>query len=64
MAVDVHVWFGREGFSIDIWLLYMFLYITKVLPDIFPLKWFYSELAFYTKHFLLSYCMGIISAFS
>ena len=31
-----------------------FLYIAQVLPTIFPLKWFYSEIFF--SYFVLSYC--------
>ena len=35
-------------FSIDLLLLLIFLYITHVLPIIFPVNWFYSEIAFNT----------------
>ena len=44
-----------EELSIEFLSLSSFLYITQVLPVIFPLKWFYSETLFYTKYFTLSF---------
>ena len=32
----------------DLMLLFLFLYITQILTNIFPLKWFNSEIVFYS----------------
>ena len=39
----------------------MSLYITQVLPIIFPFKWLYSEIIFYTKPIVLSYSTDVVS---
>ena len=40
------------------------LYITQVLPIIFPLKWLYAEKASYTKYFVPSYSIDVIYTLS
>ena len=50
-----------EEFYIDALLLLLSLYITQVLPIIFPLKWSYSEIyIFYTKYSVLSYSVSTL----
>ena len=41
-----------------------YYYVTQVLPIIFPLKWFYSEIAYHTKYFGLFYSIDVVSTFS
>ena len=41
----------------------MSLQIAQGLPIHFPLKPFYSEIAFYAMHFVLSYTTDIVSTF-
>ena len=41
----------------------MFLYITQVYP-LFSLKWFYFEIGFWVKYFVLSYSIDIVSTLS
>ena len=45
-------------------LLFLSLYITQVLTIIFPLKWFYYDIVFYTKYFVLSYSIVVVSTLS
>ena len=50
MAVGVSVWYSGDRFAIDFSPLFMFSYITQVSSIIFPLKWFYSKIAFHHKY--------------
>ena len=43
-----------------IWLKIV-LYISQVLPIIFPLKLIYSQIAFYTKYFVLTFSLDVVS---
>ena len=54
----------ERDFSIDVLALFMFLYIAQVLPIIFPLKLIYSQIAFYTKHFVLTFSIDVVSSLS
>ena len=58
------VWYGGEGYFS--WFLSFIdvLYITQVLPIIFPLKLIYSQIAFYTKYFLLTFSKDVVSPLS
>ena len=54
MAVGVQISYSGEEFSIDLLPLFMFLYITQVLPVIFfHLFFFYSEVIFFLNKVLL-----------
>ena len=49
-----------EWYMLSLYLIY----ITSVLPIILPLKWFYSQIPFYTKYFVLSYSIDVVSSLS
>ena len=59
------VWYGGEGFFSWFLAFIHFLYITQVLPIIFPLKSIYSQIVlFYTKYFVLTFSIDIASPLS
>ena len=50
------VWYGGEGFFSWVLAFIHVLYITQVLPTIFPLKLIYSQLNFYIKYGHIHMC--------
>ena len=64
MAVCVKVWYGGKGFSYWFLAFIHVLYITLVLPIIFPLRLIYSQIAFYTKYIVLAFSIDIVSTLS
>ena len=55
---------GRLFIFLYQFLVLVCLYITQVLPVIFPLYVFYSEIPFYIKYFLLPYSIDVVSILS
>ena len=55
MTVGVNFCYGAEGFSINFLSLFIFLYITPVLPVNVFSYYFTLKGAFYIKYFVLPY---------
>ena len=64
MTVGLQIWYNGMEFWINLFPLFMFLFITKVLPVICPHYFFKIwENFFYIKNFVQSYSTDIVSIF-
>ena len=57
---------GGEEFSVVVFAVFAIVLLFmhyQVLPIIVLLKWFYSEIAFNTKYFVMSYSIDVVDSF-
>ena len=61
LSFAVKILYGEEGLFFWFFAPVHVLYITKVLPIVFPLKLIYSQIAFYTEYFVLTFSIDVVS---
>ena len=61
ILVGMYFWYSGEDFIYDIFYLFLVFILPKFCLLFFPSLYFYSEVTFYIKYFVLPYSIDVIS---